>query len=98
MADLIKKDNFENAADFILITVPQTKPSTGRTHNVSGLKEGKTRRGNIRTGPKTGVELRFYQKDEWRKFSQEKKDECIEIRKNEIRNVTMTIRETINPK
>ena len=67
MADPVKKNDFEMAADFILITAPQPKPYTDKSHNVSALGTGKrnTKKGKIRTGPKTGVELRFYQKKEW---------------------------------
>ena len=70
-ADAIKKNNFEEATEFIIITAPKDTVQK-RPHNISGLGSKRNRsykKGNIRTGPKTGVELRFYKKDEWRNLS-----------------------------
>ena len=53
-ADSVKKDDFEMAADFILITAPPPKISSDRTHQISDLG---TKRGSVNTGPKTGVKL-----------------------------------------
>ncbi len=69
----------------MLITAPQLKPSTGKPHNSSNLRKGKPKRGKIFTGSKTGVELRFYQKDEWHKLSQGERSECSEIRNGETK-------------
>lgn len=61
-ADATKKNNFESVADFVLATLSQHKFEK-IPHNISclGTKRG-VKRGNIRTDPKTGVELRFYKK------------------------------------
>ena len=73
-ADDAKKGDFDQATDFILTMMPTQKVMTARLHNVSTLK---TKHGKIKTGPKVGVELRFYKKHEWAKLSQEQRDECI---------------------
>ena len=75
-ADAIKKNNFEEAADTIIITVPKDTDQK-RAHNMSGLGSKSNRsykRGKICTGLKTGVELRFYKKDEWKKLSEIQQD------------------------
>ena len=81
-ADPVKKANFEQAADFVLTMIPVNKIPGQRLHTISGLK---SKHGKIKTGPKTGVELRFYKKHEWLKLSQEQRDECVQIRKEEKR-------------
>lgn len=80
MADIVKKNDFEEAADFIMITAPAPKFNGERNHRTSALK---FKKGKVRTGPKTGVELRFYKKNKWQELSQEARDECMDIRKNE---------------
>ena len=74
--DISKKYNFELAADFILITVPPPRNSNP-IHQISAVNKGNNngnRRGKfggkVKTGPKTGVELRFHKKNEWMKLSQ----------------------------
>ena len=88
-ADPTKKNDFEQAADFLLQVAP-TPNTTGTNHRISALKHGKRkngkggRRGEIKTGPKTGVELRYYKRKEWMEdLSQEQRDECQEIRRSE---------------
>ena len=81
-ANATNKNNFEEAADFIIITAPKDTVQK-RPHNISGLGSKRNqsyKKGKIRTVPTTGVELRFYKKDEWRNLSQEQKDECVGIR------------------
>ena len=86
--DATKKNSFKEAADFIMITAPRdTIPE--QPHNISGLGSKYNQNNNRRkicTGAKTGVELSFYKKDEWKKLSEEQQDECIEIRATEKRD------------
>jgi len=49
------------------------------TEKSSNSRRG-LKRGKVDVGPKTGVELRFYQRGEWNRLSQAQKDECIAIR------------------
>ena len=79
-ADPIKRANFKQAADFILTMIPAQKNPGQRLHTISSIK---SKRGKIKTEPKTGVELRFYKKHEWMKLTQEQRDECVQIRKDE---------------
>lgn len=78
MADTVKKNDFEEAADFIMITAPDTKPHAQKVQRVSAAKTGK-----IKTGPKTGVEIRFYKRGEWMKLNQDERNEVMEIRKSQ---------------
>ena len=84
----VRRNDFEAAADFLLITAPDPKTVVKPPHQISAAStsnrnRGGTKRGygKTQTGPKTGVEVRFYQKDEWRKLSQDERDECVSIRK-----------------
>ena len=83
LSDAAKKDDFETAADFLLIVAPKPR-NEGSSHRISALKHRNTKRGKqrgkIRTGPKTGVEIRFFTKPEWAELSQDERNECIEIR------------------
>ena len=80
-ADALKKHDFELAADFILSQIPKNKSLP--IHKISGLKyKGKGNgKGKVKVGPKTGVELRYYKRNEWMQLSQEQRDECVEIRR-----------------
>ena len=84
-ADADKKGDFEQAADFLLTICPAPKPQSQGNHRIAALKT-KVKKGKIRTGPKTGVEVRFYRKDEWRKLSREEQREVREIRQQELRD------------
>jgi len=92
-ADANMKNDFELAADFLIVTAPATKMNNNPNHNVSSTntwnrnastKSSNNRkgpkRGKVDVGPKTGVELRFYQRGEWNRLSQAQRDECISIR------------------
>jgi len=81
-ADALKKHDFEQAADFILTQAPKIK--TSQPHRISGIRQGKKKsgKGKVKVGPKTGVELRYYKRNEWMDLTQEQRNECMEIRKN----------------
>ena len=69
--DISKKNNFEQAADFILITAPSPRNSNP-IHQISAVNNGNRRGkfvGKVKTGPRTGVELRFHMKNKWMKLS-----------------------------
>ena len=88
LADPIKKNNFEEAANFLLQVAPspKTTPTTRRIAAIrNGNKGGKGgRRGKIKTGPKTGVEIRYCKRKEWLEdLTQEQRDECQEIRRTQ---------------
>ena len=70
LADTSKKNDFELAADFIMITGPASKFNSDNHHSVYGLGSHRSKKGKIKTGPKTGVELRFFKKHEWDTLSQ----------------------------
>ena len=82
-ADDQKKHDFELAADFILTNMPSNKSS--QPHRIAGIntKRGGKRKGKVKVGPKTGVELRFYKKKEWFELTEEQRNECIEIRRQQ---------------
>ena len=67
-ADAATKDSFEESADFLLTICPAPKPQLHGNHRIAAVNT-RGKKGKIRTGPKTGVEVRFYWKDEWRKLS-----------------------------
>ena len=60
LADTSKKKYFELEADFIMITAPASKFNSDNQHRVSGLKRHRSKKGKIKTDPKTGVELCFF--------------------------------------
>ena len=84
-ADAGKKGDFELAADFLLTICPAPKPQSQGNHRIAAVKT-KAKKGKIRTGPKTGVEVRFYRKDEWRKLSRDEQREVREIRQQELKD------------
>ena len=70
--DISKKNNFKQSVDFILITAPSPRNSNP-IHQISAVNNGNRRGkfgGKVKTGPRTGVELRFYKKNKWMKLSQ----------------------------
>ena len=95
-ADANMKNDFELAADFLIVTAPTTKFNNNQNHNVSATnsfnrnksnnrsnktnRRNNSQRGKVDVGPKTGVELRFFNRGEWNRLTQAQRDECIEIR------------------
>lgn len=70
--------DFERAADFILRVAPKSKT---KDHNVSGVQQDFDNVDKaVSKGPKTGVELRYHTRKEFRELSKEEKDELLEIR------------------
>ena len=83
-ADATKKGDFEEAANFLLTICPAPKPQSQGNHRIAAVKT-RTKKGKIRTGPKTGVEVRFYRKDEWHKLSRDEQREVRDIRQQELK-------------
>ena len=40
--------------------------------------------GKVNIRPKTGVEIRYYKKDEWFRLPKDQRDECVEIRQKRL--------------
>ncbi len=76
LADPVKKNDFEQASDFLLLVAPASI-GRSREHNISALKrkldklEGKHGGG----GKQGSSKVRYYSKREWWKLSQEERDE-----------------------
>ena len=88
----VKNHDFEKAADFILINCPETKSDGNFRQNISGVKsepkyfnkKQNSKTGKVNIGPKTGVEIRYYKRDEWLKLPKEQQEECIDIRRKRV--------------
>jgi len=89
------KNDFEATVDFLIVKAPTSNTQNNQNHNVSGVNFNKNKkksnprkwsrkgakRGKIDVGPTTGVEIRFYQPGEWKRLTQDQRDECISIRR-----------------
>lgn len=84
-ADPAKKEDFETASDFIMTVAPAPKPQQGRSQRIAALRTTRNKRGKVKIGPKTGVEVRFYRRGEWSKLTREEQDEVREIRQEELK-------------
>ena len=83
--DRVKRNDFEEAADFLLLTAPDAK-EIERSYRISALgltsKGGNDNKGNdAKNGfGRTGVELRYYKKHEYDKLRSDQKKELREWR------------------
>ena len=84
LADAAKKDNFELAADFLMTICPPPK-SQNNTHRIAAIRQQRGKKGKVKIGPKTGVEIRFYRKDEWSRLSREQQNEVRDARRQELK-------------
>ena len=73
------RDDFEDAADFLLLNNASTGSATNN-HRVSAVRDGKKRYQSSGTG-KTGVEFRYHTAKEFRTLTQEQIDELKDWRK-----------------
>ena len=85
--DSEKRNSFESAADFLLLTCPDKNVSINlNTHRVSATNtnnnSSKQRKyfPPYKKGSRTGVELRYYKKHQYKKLSDEQKRELAELR------------------
>ncbi len=82
LANTVKRDDFEQAADFLLLAAPTKHNQPTNNHRVSMVETGSVKRkGKVQTG-KTGVEFRYYKKREFHQLSKEQKDELDEYRRH----------------
>ena len=72
LADVVKKNDFEQAADFLLLVAPSSV-SQSRSHNISALK----RKNENKSDPK----VRYYSKQEWLKLSSADRSEITSKRR-----------------
>ena len=73
-----KLHNFESAAAYIVPHDPVASKRPGnkrKQHEIAAVDLGITR------GPKTGVDIRYYENDEFKKLTQDERDELVEIRR-----------------
>ena len=88
------RNDFEKAADFILLTAPTSQPSNQRisattTNNNKSKKRGDgNNQANTIKGPETGVEVRYYSKKEWNKLSPAQRDEVRQLRQQQLNQNT----------
>ena len=75
LADTAKRDDFESAADFLLLAAPVQVQELNPNHTVSGVNEEEGSGFEIGDIGKTGVELRYYKRDAFKALSQEQRDE-----------------------
>ena len=75
-----QRDDFELAADFLLLTAPKFKDNGNGPHRVSAIKTSKDGKYKSKNVGKTGVELRYYAKKEYKKLSQDQKKELMDWR------------------
>ena len=71
-----QRDDFESAAEFLLLTAPSAGNISG-THRVSVVNKGNK---NGKKGSDTGIELRYYTKSEYNKLSNAEKKELHQLR------------------
>ena len=76
----IQRNDFETAAEFLLLTAPNAS-KTGN-HRINAVKTKGKGKGNHKIGPNTGVELRYYTKAEYRNLSNNKRKELAQLRKS----------------
>lgn len=75
LADTAKRDDFEAAADFLLLAAPVPVQILNLNHTVSGVSEQQGSGFEIGEMGKTGVELRYYARDAFKALPQEQRDE-----------------------
>ena len=83
-ADPAKKDNFKLAAAFFMTICPPPKAQTNN-HRISAVKQNCNKKGKVRIGPKTGVEICFYRRDEWNELSWEQQKEVKDASRQELK-------------
>ena len=79
-----QRDDFELAADFLLLTAPKHKELTEGSQRISAVKSSSNN--NNKNVGKTGIELRYYTKDEYRNLTKAQKKELQEWRKKSKAN------------
>ena len=68
-----QRDDFELAADFLLLTAPKHKELADGSQHISAVKSSSNRHGTNQG--KTGIELRYYTKEEYKGLNRAQKME-----------------------
>ena len=84
-----QRDDFESAAEFLLLMAPN-QSAQSNNHRISAIKADKNK-GNGEKRSKTGVELRYYTKREYKKLTKQEKKELAELRKAQGDNGNKTV-------
>ena len=79
LADNAKCDDFEFAADFLLLAAPQKQCDENEQQRISTIYQGQLqdkgkRKGKVQVGD-TGVEFRYYKRTEFKQLKQEQKED-----------------------
>ena len=74
-----QRDDFELAADFLLLTAPKHKELADGSQRISAVKSSSNRHGTNQG--KTGIELRYYTKEEYKRLNRAQKMELSAWRK-----------------
>ena len=82
MGNPAQRNDFETAADFLLLTAPSNSIQQGQ--RISAINANSN--SNARKGPKTGVEIRYYSKKEYSMLSHDQRKELAELRGNKKSN------------
>ena len=83
LADITKRDDFELASDFLLLAAPSKKINNGQQHRISQVKRGRGGGGRYSGSGdkgKTGVEDRYYKREELNRLTDAQKTELQEMR------------------
>lgn len=75
-----QRNDFELAADFLLLTAPKMKENT-QTHRISAIKSNKGQKPKSGFG-KSGVEFRYHARNEYNKLNKAQKKDLSEWRKS----------------
>ena len=71
-----QRNDFETAAEFLLLTAPNANSTSNHRVNAVKTKE----KGNHKVRPKTGVKLRYYTKAEYGKLNHKERKELAQLR------------------
>ena len=80
---IAQRDDFELAADFLLLTAPKHKELAEGMHRVSSIKSSNPPKQGM---GKTGIELRYYSKEEYKRLTKAQKKELMNWRKQANKN------------
>ena len=83
-----QRNDFEEAVDFLLLTSPSNSITTSNQR----ISVSKTNQDNInvKKGPKTGVEVRYYTKKEYSKLSHAQRKELSELRQEKNKDTSIS--------
>ena len=82
LADTAKRNDFEEAADFLLLAAPVSVTDENMSHNISAVNEENKTGFEISPMGKTGIAMRYYPYPEYKALSDEQRQELSEWSKN----------------